>query len=102
MSFTDNRIAFPVADSRFMGNNSWTFINADAVGNASPAILFAVSLTTFLLATQMFMEITSLMFVSIDMEVNPFVAARDTLFCMQAPGNLFQAPEPRYLGGCEF
>ena len=65
MSFTDNRIAFPVVDSRFMGNNSWTFINADAVGNASPAILFAVSLTTFLLATQMFMEITSLMFVSI-------------------------------------
>lgn len=51
MAFADDRIAFPVADPGFMGNNSWAFINANAVGDASSAVLFTVTFTPFFLAT---------------------------------------------------
>jgi hypothetical protein len=60
MSSDFTLMAFPVVDPRFIGNHSWTFINADAVGNASPAVLFAVTLTPLFLATQMVVKMASL------------------------------------------
>ena len=51
MTFTDDRIAFPVADPGFVGNNSWTFLNADAVRNTPTAVFFAVTFTPSFLAT---------------------------------------------------
>ena len=52
VAFTDYRIAFPVTDPGFTVNDSWAVINATEVGNAAPAILFPITLTTFFLATQ--------------------------------------------------
>jgi hypothetical protein len=49
MAFTADRIA---ADPGFIGDNGWTFINTNAVGNASSAVLFVVTFTPFFLATQ--------------------------------------------------
>ena len=60
MAFTDDRIAFPVSDTGFIVNDSWAFINADAVGDTSPAVLFTIAFATFFLTTQVFMEITTL------------------------------------------
>jgi hypothetical protein len=34
MAFADDRIFFPVANSALIGDNGWTFINANAVGNS--------------------------------------------------------------------
>jgi hypothetical protein len=34
--FTYNRIAFPIADSGLLGNNSRALLNTDAVGGTSP------------------------------------------------------------------
>lgn len=74
MAFADDRIAFPVSDPGFIGDNSGAFINADAVGNVSSAVMFSVTFTPFFLATQILMKILSLMSVSVDMQVNVFVA----------------------------
>ena len=60
MTFTDDRIAFPVSDMGFIVNDNWAFINADTVGDTSPAVLFAIGFATFFLTTQVFMEITTL------------------------------------------
>jgi hypothetical protein len=43
MPFTYDRIAFPITDPRFSGNNSWTLLNADT----SSAVLFAITFTLF-------------------------------------------------------
>ena len=48
-----------------------------------PAILFPISFTSFFLATQVFMEITTLVFILVNMEVNAFVADRNALFFNQ-------------------
>ena len=74
MACTDDRIAFPVSDAGFIVNDSWVFINADAVGDTSPAVLFAIAFVTFFLATQVFMEIATLVLILVNMKVNPFVA----------------------------
>ena len=84
MAFTDDRIAFPVSDTGFIVNDNWAFVNADTVGDTSPAILHAITLAAFFLATKMFVEITSLIFVLVNMEVNTFVANRDALFFEQS------------------
>jgi len=42
MAFTDDRIAFPSRHTGFIINNGWAFINADAVGDTPPAILFPI------------------------------------------------------------
>ncbi len=49
-----------------------------------PAILFPISFTSFFLATQVFMEITALVFILVNMEINTFVTDRDALFFRQA------------------
>jgi hypothetical protein len=36
MALANDGIAFPVAHTGFIINDSWAFINAGAVGNASP------------------------------------------------------------------
>ncbi len=38
MTFSNNRIAFPVADAGFTVDDSWAFFNADTVGDTSPAV----------------------------------------------------------------
>lgn len=67
MAFTDDRIAFPVANTGFIVNDCGSLVNADTAGNVSPAILFSVMLAPFFLATQVFMEITSLIFVLLNL-----------------------------------
>ena len=52
VAFTDYRIAFPVTDPGFTVNDSWTVINADTVGDAPSAVLFAVTFTPLFLITQ--------------------------------------------------
>lgn len=98
MAFADDRIAFPVPNTGFIVNDCGPLVNADTVGNASPAILFSVTLAPFFLATQVFMEIASLIFVLVNIEVNTFVADRDTLFHEQATRDLFWAPVLRDKG----
>ena len=66
MALADDRIAFPVANTGFIINNGWAFINADAVGDMPPAILFPISFAPFFLATQVFMEITALVFILVN------------------------------------
>ncbi len=83
MSIANDEIAFPVADSGLIVNDSRAFINTDTVGNASPAILFAVTFAVFFLATQVMMKITALSFILVNMEVNAFVTDRNALFFKQ-------------------
>ena len=45
--FTYNRIAFPVADSGLLIDNSRAFLNAETVGDTSPVVLFAITFTPF-------------------------------------------------------
>ena len=87
IALANDGIAFPVAD-----NDRRAFINAGAVGDASPAVLCAIAFTVFLPATQVGMEITALAFVLVDIEVNPFVADGNALFDGKAARDLFRAP----------
>ncbi len=61
VALANDGIAFPVAD-----NDRRAFINAGAVGDASPAVLCAIAFTVFLPATQVGMEIAALAFVLVD------------------------------------
>ena len=68
MALANDGVAFPVAHPGFVINDSRAFINANAVGNASSAILFAIALAPFFLATQVFMEIATSALVLINMK----------------------------------
>ena len=92
MPFTYNRIAFPVADSGLLSDNSRAFLNAETVGDTSPVVLFAITFTTLLLATQVLVYISSFALIFVDIEVNPFAADLDSLFFIKTTGNLFWTP----------
>ena len=57
--FTYNRIAFPVADSEILSDNSKAFLNAETVGDTSPVVLFAITFTALFLTTQVLLYISS-------------------------------------------
>ena len=87
VALANDGIAFPVAD-----NDRRAFINAGAVGDASPAVVCAIAFTVFLPTTQVDMEIAALAFVLVDIEVNPFVADGNALLDGKAARDLFRAP----------
>lgn len=87
-----NHIVFPVVDSELLSNNSRALLNAETVGDASPAVLFALTFTPLFLATQVLESISSFAFIFVNIEVNPFVADLDYLFFIRTIGNYFCAP----------
>ena len=80
MPFTYNRIAFPVADSGLLDDNSRALLNAETVGDTSPVVLFSITFTLLFLATQVLVYISSFALIFVDIEVNPFAADLDFLF----------------------
>ena len=80
MPFNYNRIAFSVADSGLLSDNSRALLNAETVGDTSPVVLFAITFTALLLARQVLMYISYFALIFIDIEVNPFAADLDSLF----------------------
>ena len=88
MPFNYNRIAFPIADSGLLSNNSRALLNAENVGDTSPVFLFAIMFTALFLATQVLVYISSFALIFVDIEVNPFAADLDSLF-IQTTENLF-------------
>ena len=90
--FNYNRIAFPVADSGLLSDNSRALLNAETVGDTSPVVLFAITFTTLFLATQVLVYISSFALIFVDIEVNPFAADLDSLFFIKTTGNLFWTP----------
>jgi hypothetical protein len=56
--FNYNRIAFPVADSGFLSDNSRALLNAETVGDMSPLVLFSTTFTALFLATQVLVYIS--------------------------------------------
>jgi len=87
-----NRIAFPVADSRLLSDNSGALFNAENVGDTSPVVLFAITFTALFLATQVLVYISSFTLIFVDIQVNPFTADLDSLFFIKTTGNLFWTP----------
>jgi hypothetical protein len=84
-----NRIAFPVADSGILSDNSRALLKAETVGDTSPVVLFAITFTTLFLATQVLVCISSFALIFVDIEVNPFAADLDSLFLIKTTGNFF-------------
>jgi len=85
MALANDRIAFPAANTGFIINDCGpVLVNADTIGDSSPAILFSVTLAPFFLAKQVFMEIASLIFVLVVIEVNTFMTDRDALCLRQS------------------
>jgi hypothetical protein len=78
--FTYNRIAFPVADSEILSDNSRAFLNAETVGDTSLVVLFAITFTALFLTTQVLLYLSSCALIFVDIEVNPFAADLDSLF----------------------
>ena len=99
MPFNYNRIAFPVADSGFLSDNSRAFFNAETIDDTSLVVLFAITFTTLFLATQVLVYISSFALIFVDIQVNLFAADLDSLFFIQTTKNLFWAPVVR---GSEF
>jgi len=87
-----NRIAFPVADSGLLSDNSRALLNAETVDDTSPAVLFAITFTTLFLATQVLVYISSFALIFVDIEVNPFAADLDSLFFIKTTRNFFWTP----------
>ena len=92
MPFNYNRIAFPVADSGLLSDNSRALLNAETIGDTSPVVLFSITFTVLFLATQVLVYISSFTLIFVDIEVNPFVADLDSLFFIKTTGNLFWTP----------
>ena len=92
VAFPNNRIAFPVADSGLLSDNSRALLNAKTVGYSSPVVLFAITFTALFLATQVLVYISSFALIFVDIEVNPFAADLDSLFFIKKTGNLFWTP----------
>jgi hypothetical protein len=78
--FTYNRIAFSVADSGLLSDNSRALLNAETVGDTSPVVLFAIRFTALFLTTQVLLYISSFALIFVDIEINPFAADLDSLF----------------------
>ena len=76
--FTYNRIAFPVADSGLLSDNSRALFNAETT--SSPVVLFTITFMALFLSTQVLVYISSFALIFVDIEVNPFAADLDSLF----------------------
>ena len=92
MPFNYNRIAFPVADSGLLSDNSRALLNAETVDDTSPVVLFALTFTALFLATQVLVYISSFALIFVDIEVNPFAADLDSMFFIKTTGNLLWNP----------
>ena len=90
--FNYNRIAFPVADSGLLSDNSRALLNAETVGDTFPVVLFAITFTTLFLVTQVLVYIFSFALIFVNVEVNPFAADLDSLFFIKTTGNFFWTP----------
>ena len=66
MPFNYNRIAFSVADSGLLRDNSRALLNAETVGDTSPVVLFAITFTALFLATQVLVYISSFALIFVD------------------------------------
>jgi hypothetical protein len=87
--FNYNHIAFPVADSGLLSDNSRALLNAETVGDTSPVVLFSITFTALFLATQVLVYISSFALIFVDIEVNPFAADLDSLFFIKTTGKNF-------------
>jgi hypothetical protein len=86
--FNYKRIAFPVADSGLLRDNSRELLNAETIGDTSPVVLFAVTFTALFLAKQVLVYISSFALIFVDIVVNPFTAVLDSMFFIKTTGNL--------------
>ena len=90
--FNYKRIAFPVADSGLLRDNSRELLNAETIGDTSPVVLFAITFTALFLTTQVLLYISPFAIIFVDIEVNPFVADLNSLFFIKTTENLFWTP----------
>lgn len=90
MTFSNDRIRFPVSDTRPFINNSRTFLNADSIGDFAPTVIGSVAFLTPLLTTQKSMQFTAILLIRIRILVNPFMTHGSMTFQPQPFTNLIR------------
>lgn len=75
----DDGIGLPVTDTRTPFNHRWPLVDAAPVFDLPATVMAAVALPRRLLAAQVFVEVTIVAFVGLDILVYPFMTDRDPL-----------------------
>src|SRR5829696_7845450 len=74
MAGAHDGVRLPVAEPTFASHDLWSFLDADAIGNLTPANISAITFALLLLAAQMLMQSATAPFLCIDVEIDAFMA----------------------------
>jgi hypothetical protein len=91
-SFAQDSIDFPITQPFFLFNDRRTLINTHAFRQLTAPIIAAIAFSAFLLATQVFVQITTSAFVCQNILIDSLVADPNTCVPLQQSSSLFRAP----------
>lgn len=92
VALANDRIEFPVPQTGTTLHDGWAFIDGNAVGKLSSAVIGSVALLASLLATQVPMQVAAMALVCQDVLVDPFVADAQSLLLGQPEADLLGTP----------
>src|SRR5688572_27401781 len=88
----DNGITFPVTHTRLLVHDFRTFINADSVlDHASPLLPARITLAAWFLASQMLVQVSTILLICVDMLIDRLMADLQFAFQLKPVGGLFRA-----------
>src|SRR3982751_1857908 len=92
MMLADDRVGLPVAEPRLVGHYSWALVNAFAIRQLAATVILAIAFAALLLTAQMLVELAALLFVSIEVLANAFVARCNLTSGFASAADLFGRP----------
>ncbi len=97
MAFADDGVHFPVTDACLPVHNGGTLINADLIHQNPTTLITTITLLSFLLATQVPVQLTAVCLVLVYVVIYPFMTQSDTFSFMQPVTDLLRTsfvPQP--------
>lgn len=91
MTFADDSIKFPVAQTSTLLNDCRSLLNGDLVRNLSPALVSTIALLALLLTAQVSIERATIALVLQNVLIDPLVVYSEMPLLLQPKADLFWA-----------